>query len=362
MTTNNKKNLFTVFFSIFITLFLIEIFFKFIVYKDLENLRNNPYERFMLFEEGEVFQNIGKIGKYYPNKRILSETYYKVDGEFLKEYSYEITTNNFGLVQNTKIDKNKESILFLGNSNAEGQGVSPWIYNFKGKYKDYQIINGGIFGMGPAQFELMEKHISKDFNVKKVIFYYIGDDMRRGTPIFPPQTLECLKSYLNCKGNENIYGFQLRDKKPNNFLKFLAKYRDEQGKLKSKNFKYYRRKIKSSLSSLYIISMPLGFIKQKFYDSDNERIMKNFRSIDNLHKKYKNNIYFIQLMTKAGVLANTKSYDTLYAEKYIKKLTDKHFYCDFENDINNFFVIDGHPNAKGYQSLYKCTKKILDEN
>ena len=98
MTTNNKKNLFTVFFSIFITLFLIEIFFKFIVYKDLENVRNNPYERFMLFEEGEVFQNIEKIGKYYPNKRILSETYYKVDGEFLKEYSYEITTNNFGLV------------------------------------------------------------------------------------------------------------------------------------------------------------------------------------------------------------------------------------------------------------------------
>ena len=46
----------------------------------------------------------------------------------------------------------------------------------------------------------------------------------------------------------------------------------------------------------------------------------------------------------------------------IKKITDKHFYCDFENDINNFFVIDGHPNAKGYQSLYKCTKKILDEN
>ena len=53
----------------------------------------------MLFEEGEVFQNIEKIGKYYPNKRILSETYYKVDGEFLKEYSYEITTNNFGLVR-----------------------------------------------------------------------------------------------------------------------------------------------------------------------------------------------------------------------------------------------------------------------
>ena len=42
MTTNNKKNLFTVFFSIFITLFLIEIFFKFIVYKDLEKLKNNP--------------------------------------------------------------------------------------------------------------------------------------------------------------------------------------------------------------------------------------------------------------------------------------------------------------------------------
>ena len=108
--------------------------------------------------------------------------------------------------------------------------------------------------------------------------------------------------------------------------------------------------------------MPLGFIKQKFYDSDNERIMRSFRSIDNLYKKYKNNIYFIQLTTKAEILAKTKSYNTIYAAEYITKITDKHFYCDFENDINNFFVIDGHPNAKGYQSLYKCTKKILDEN
>ena len=360
--TTSKQNLLVVFFSIIITLSSIEIFFKFIIYKDLEELKNNPYERFLLFEEGDNFKNIEKITKYYQNKTILSETYYLVNDKFIKEYSYEIPTNNFGLVQNTDIEKKIKSILFLGDSNIEGQGAPPWINKFGGKYKDYQLINGGIFGTGPAQFELMEKHISKDFNVKKVVFFYIGGDITRGTPVLSSQTLKCLKNHLNCIGNENMYGYSLRDKNPNNFLKYLAKYRDDQVKIKNKNFKYYRRKIRYGLTNLYIFKIPHSFLKQKFYDSDSDKIMINFRAIDNLYKKYKDNIYFIQILTKPELLANTKSYNTLYAERYIKKLTDNHFYCNFDNNINNYYKIDGHPNADGYQSLYECTRKILDEN
>jgi len=360
--STGKQNLFIVLSSIIVTLFFVEIFFQHIYFKDLEKLENNPYERYMLFEEGENFQNEEKITKYFPNKLILSETFYKIKGEFLKEYSYEITTNNFGLVQDTDIEKDIQSILFLGDSNAEGQGAKPWINKFKGKYKNFQIINGGIFGTGPIQFELMEKHVSKRFNVEKVVFYYIGDDMRRGASVLPIQTLECLKSYLNCTGDENMYGFPLRNENPINFLKYLANYRYEQGKIINKNFKYFRRKIRNSLNNLYIIKIPHNFLKQKFYSSDDDKIMRNFNAINNLHKKYKNNIYFIQLITKAELLSNTKSYNTLYAERYIKKLTDNHFYCNFDNNINNYYKIDGHLNADGYQSLYECTRKILDEN
>ena len=33
----------------------------------------------------------------------------------------------------------------------------------------YQVINGGIFGTGPQQFEALEKHIDEFYDIEKVI-------------------------------------------------------------------------------------------------------------------------------------------------------------------------------------------------
>jgi len=210
-----------------------------------------------------------------------------------------------------------------------------------------------------VQFELIEKHIAEKYNVKKVFFFYIGDDMRRSLLNISDQTQKCLKKSSNCKGNENWYGFQLKDKRPDSFLGFLAKYRDQ--KIVNKDYKFYKYKIKKKFSNLYIFKIPNNYIKQIFYNSKHQSILNNFEAINSLYKKYKDNIYFIQLKQKHEIQTSL-SYDTKYAEKYIKKLTDKHFYCDFENNIENFHINDGHPNSKGYESLYNCTKKIMSKN
>ena len=47
------------------------------------------------------------------------------------------------------------------------------------------------------------------------------------------------------------------------------------------------------------------------------------------------------------------------ADKYIKSLTDKHFYCDLENNLENFYIHDLHPNEKGYQHYKDVFKLIL---
>ena len=60
---------------------------------------------------------------------------------------------------------------FLGDSMTEGQGAPAWIDKFQGKFKEYQIINGGILATGHQQFELMEQHVSKDYNVKKFFYF-----------------------------------------------------------------------------------------------------------------------------------------------------------------------------------------------
>tara|TARA_Y100001970_G_scaffold173831_1_gene212264 strand:+ start:2022 stop:3107 length:1086 start_codon:yes stop_codon:yes gene_type:complete len=356
-----KSNFFLILISIFITLFFLELLLSF-NYRKINKTNNLSFsfERFMLFQEGKVFKNVNKIFKFHPEKKILSETFYYLDGYFKKEYSYYINTNNFGLVQNNNIFKEKPSILFLGDSHIEGQGADAWVNYFNGEFKDYQIINGGIFSTGPQQFELLEKHISENFNVKKVVFFYIGDDFRRGIFNMSDKTLDCLKNFKECEGNENYYGFNLSGKDPYKFLEFLRNYRVEYIK-KVPKFKKYRRLIKKKISNLYVFKLPINFLKIKFYNSNNEKIKKNFQSVKNLNKKYDKNIIYIQLFSKPEIIEG-KSYETIYAEKFIKKISNNHFVCDFDKNLNNFYKIDSHPNNRGYKNLYECVENIMKNN
>ncbi len=353
-----KINFFLAISSFLVGIILIEFFFI-LKYSNISKeykLSLND-KRFMLFSEGNVFSNIDKIFKYYPNQKIISKTFYKIDNTWKKEYEYEIVTNNFGLVQKDDIKTNSPSILFLGDSFIEGQGSYSWVNKFNGKFENYQIINGGIIGTGPQQFELLEKHISNKFQVEKLIFFYIGDDLRRNIFNISDNSLSCLKDHTNCIGNENFYGFPFTQKPPFEFLNFLDKYRKEQ--TDNKNFYNITKfKVKKFFLELNTVKIIKNFIKQKFYISKNEYIQRNFRSIENLFKKYKNSIIFVQLTSKNEIIYG-QEYDTFYAEQFIKQLTEKHFVCDFERDIKNYYKIDMHPNKKGYESLFNCVEKIL---
>ena len=314
----------------------------------------------MLFEEGLIFKNHEKIFKYHPKKRILSQTFYNVNNRWHKEYDYENITNNFGLVQKNDIIKNTPSILFLGDSFVEGQGSDAWINKFNGFYKNYQVINGGIMGTGPQQFELLEDHISKNFKIEKLVFFYIGDDLRRNIFNIEKKTLTCLKNHLSCDGTENFYGFPLRNKNPQLFLKNLNEFRIKQ----RDNITFYEKtksRFKNFIIDLNSVKLINNFLKQKLYTSKNEYIKRNFRSIENLNKKYNNSIIFIQLKNKNEII-HGKEYDTFFTENFIKKFNKKHFICDFNNDISNFYNFDMHPNIKGYENLYNCVTQILNNN
>ena len=59
-----------------------------------------------------------------------------------------------------------------------------------------------------------------------------------------------------------------------------------------------RRAIKSWFANLYIIKIPLDFLRSNFYKSKNEKIIRNFVSIDNLINIYGKDIYFVNLKMK----------------------------------------------------------------
>lgn len=356
-----KKNILLTLLSVFISLLVIEIFFQTIFsYKD--KYRYGEAEaRYMLFYEpnGEIFDVYDNFFKYKANKTIHAETFFEINKNFKKEYSYSFKTNNFGLVQEKDLEKSKKSILLLGASFVEGQGAKPWVNNLKLINEQFQLINGGILGTGPQQMENLEKHISIDFKIDKLLFFYLGGEFRRDPFSIPLNTITCLKNYLNCEGNENFYGFPFKEKNPYEFLLFLENYRLMSFKNIDK-FKYYRRLVKNKISNLYIFKIPTNFLKNSFYKTKNKKIIKNISSVDNLINKYNKNIYFIQLNTKQQI-GFGKTYETLFAEDFLLKKNVNHFYCDFDNDINNFHPNDGHPNKYGYESLRNCVQEILDQ-
>ena len=356
-----NKNYSLVFVSILLSIFLIEIFFHLKNYNIKKNYKFSLHNyRFMLFDQGLIFKNQGSIFKYHPNKKILSKTFYYVNDKWNKEYEYEIVTNNFGLVQKDNLRKEVPSILFLGDSFVEGQGSYAWINKFNGRFKNLQIINGGIMGTGPQQFELMEEHISKEYQIKKLIFFYIGDDFRRNIFNISKNTLSCLSDYNNCTGSENFYGYPLKQKNPQIFLEKLSNFRIQQNESAS-FYEKSKNRVKIFFLNLNTIKIVNNFLRQRFYNSNNKYIKSNFQSIKNLYSKYGDSILFVQLKNKNEIIYG-KEYDTFYAEKFIKSLSSRHFECNFDDDITNFHSIDMHPNEKGYNNLFNCVENILVKN
>ena len=352
-----KKNFLLIIFSIFFSLAIIEIFIRLVIYKkDNYDYRNT----FLLFEQGKVFKNIDNFFVYSPNSNITTSTYYLKNNNFIKVNTYNIKTNNFGLVQGNDLFPEKESLLILGDSLVQGQGYGNWTDNL---YKDtdkYQIINGGILGTGPQQFLQLEKYLSKKLLITKVILLYIGDDFRRELYNHDQQRLNCLQNYKNCNGSESFYGYPLKSSEPDKFLNFLKKKRFE--KEENLNFKKIKRLIKKKLGSLYTVNIPLGFLRNTFYKSKNEKILKNFEAIEKLISKYGNNIHFVNLVQKDEIIFRKKSYETIYANNFLSKKTNNIHQCNFNSDLELFFKYDGHPNEKGYKHIYTCVSKIIKKN
>ena len=350
-----KKKILLLSFSLFISLAIVEIFVRSFVYKSENyNYRNT----FLLFEQGNVFQNIDDFFVYQPNSNISASTYYLEKNSFIKVNNYKIKTNNYGLVQAKDLIPEKESILILGDSFTQGQGYGNWTDLLNNDFAKYQIINGGILGTGPQQFLRLEEYLSKKILIKKVILLYLGDDFRRDIYNHDKNRLNCLKNYKNCNGSEIFYGFPLMTRDPQSFLNHLRDKRFENNK-EYLSFKRIRRSIKKKLSNLYVVNIPIGFLRATFYKSKNEKILKNFNAIEKLISKYDDDIHFVNITQKKEILFMKKSYETIYANEFIAKKTKNIHQCNLDNNLDFFFKYDQHPNEKGYKHISSCISKIL---
>ncbi len=364
------KNLFTLFVSIIISFIIIEIITRITIGHPL--YRTNAAYRFMFFEKGENFQNIGQIFKYFPNREIISKTYY-IKEEPQLEYAYTIHTNNLGLVQKRDVHTFQQAEIILGDSFTEGQGASAWFYDFDNTayQRGRNFINGGILGTGPMQWNKLKEHLEltgMKFSSTNVII--IGADLYRNIWNFDDDTLQCLH-YAKCdKSNGDYYGYDFANNDEDTIKKSTRNFND------TKNYSTDIRStldIKSALGIKYnlkaivkrsaVVFIAYRYFKDKFsepphQDYDDASLINNTYNANlNTVKKLVfsgENPGFLLLVTMKHEVGTPPKWDTSSRDIIqLAKENNLNFHtCILEKE--DFYTTDSHPNQNGYSKINTC--------
>jgi hypothetical protein len=331
----------------------------------------NWTNRYMLFQsnsQGPVFENKKNYFVYEKNSKVRSVTFYSKDGKWQKEYDYQFSTNNLGLVQASDIDIAKSHILLLGDSFLEGQGSSPWFDGLAdmSKMNDQHLVNGGILGTGFQSWKLLHDDLKEFLEIKKVYVLFISDDFRREPWTMKQSTLTCISEVSYCEGGEDFFGLP-QDSKVKQYLDKFHEFRnrtptkqlDTLDGAKEIIFRFF-----PSLTTLYsaLKSFILDDSSTKRDIAESEAQARNAKVIEDLINEYKNQITFIHIPSKDEVILGTRSELGKKADQVILqnggRLLDFAIVCPLQ--ARHFLPIDGHPNSQGYARIKQCFSKVLN--
>ena len=358
------KKIFQILVIFFVSLSFLEIASRFL----FKNEFSKYNRRIMLFSENKTFKNFKNVFIYKPNQKFKSMTIYKdfKTDKLVEEYSYEVQTNNAGLVQLYNLDEKKNSIFILGASETKGQGSSPWFYDVESSFDetDIQLINIGMIGTGPSQQKILFDYIKNKYllSVNKVIVIFSSSYFNRTIWNFNEQQLSCLKKHINCIGTEGIYGFNFKNNDPMIFSQKVIETRKNnlnafKASIKEKK---YLQAIKEIAKKSYFINKL--YLVSRLYKSENSSNENNFDSILKMKEDYSNKFYLIHMQSKPESFKNKMNESSILVRKWLKEndMIDKNYlYCKIPED--GFHKNDSHANKIGYIFLRKCVESLIYE-
>jgi hypothetical protein len=329
---------------------------------------NNYNRRVMLFSENKTFKNFKNIFFYKPNQKFKSMTIYKdfQTNKLVEEYSYQVQTNNAGLVQLRDLEMKKNSIFLLGASATKGQGALPWFYDLENNFvnSDFQLVNIGMIGTGPTQQNLLFEYIKNNYqlSVDKVIIIFSAGSFGGGIWNFNKQQLECLDNQINCIGTEGIYGFNFKNYDPIIFSKKIIDSRKNnlnafKASIKEKN---YFQAIKEIAKKSYFVNKL--YLVIRMYKSKNSSNDSNFNSVIRMQEKYSDKLYLIHMQSKTESAENKMNENSIFVRNWLKEnnmIKKNYLYCKIPT--NGFHKNDSHANNIGYKLLRKCVERVVNE-
>jgi hypothetical protein len=317
----------------------------------------DQWYKFVVFFDGRdtIFQNHGDIFTFVPDSEIKNLAGFIHDDGLNVVYDYHFRTNNFGLVQDTDITPERESLLLLGDSFTEGQGAEPWFRLIIPEIDKlgYQPINGGLRGTGFEQWLKLTQYLTfQNVRIRKLVVLFISDDYQRPVWNFNPATLQCLSALPLCRLEESyFYRFPPHEE----LSSWLAKIRTSRGPMT-------KMWLKARAQALLPVSYHVFY---RFYTSiGRRRTEQQSRSaIAELIKIYRpENVAFIHL-PQQDEIDNGPNDLGLKARGSIQeaggKLFDGFKLCRLM--ATDYGANDGHPNSGGYAKIAACVTNVINE-
>jgi hypothetical protein len=320
---------FIVSFSFFITLsfFLIVSYFLF----PLTYLK--PSLKYILTSSSdEIFISKKEFINFFPN------SFFKIDSVSLqsdepnKIFSYNFTSNNYGFIQNNDLNKYAKSTVFIGDSFTQGFGYKSWVEDIKlNTAQDTQIINAGIMSTGFIDWYYHLRLINNYFFVKNTYILFISDDMYRKQFLPTNQALNCIKLSIGCNTFSSFVGVDYDFNKKNSFINYL--------------YVLYRN-----------LAFNLFIKKSRFQNN----IGALHRIID---ENSINNLVFFHIPMIGEVLSNSYDINTSQIVDIIESsgLTYVSLLNRCYFTVDDYYQIDHHMNASGYEKLKKCIENYLNQ-
>lgn len=321
--------------------------------------------RTMLYATGENFKNYDGYFKYFPNKEIRSTTIYsrsemKSIEDLVIVYDYLVRTNNIGLVMQNDVLPNDSSIFVIGDSFTEGQGASPWFYDLENTFSisKSKILNLGILGTGPQQWENLASAITKEFqlDVRAIVINVIPADMARGVWTFHPRELDCLHHTL-CDYKLGFQGYEFKEQESYDDIK-----RSILGDLgKPEQAVPTSETIITKLKKIIKMSRVAEDLYHYYIRSNIVPNREpNEASLLALKKAVSGNFY-VNVVSQKGTdssnYENNKNATKLI--EFLQRNKIRYKWCDIP--AAGFHRYDSHPNADGYKVLRKCTQNALEQ-
>jgi hypothetical protein len=325
-------------------------------------------QRIVFFDgPSQLFQVHEDIFTYFPNSEIRNLTvFYWGNNKYSIEYDYRFRTNNFGLVQDTDVLPDRDTLLVIGDSFTEGQGAEPWFDQVSPEITKlgYQGVNGGLMGTGFAQWEKLQQYLAtQKFQIRKVLVVFISDDYRRPIAHLTPGVFQCLSMPALCRV-EDSYFYRLPP--PNALASWITKIRIARAATVKKS--WLAGHAETLLPATYHI---YWYFKNKYYGQRyqdpaevarwDQAGQQSHAAIVELIGKYgRSNVAFLHLPQKDEIGGDPIDIG-LKARHSIEesggRLFDGFKLCGLAP--HDYYRNDGHPNPGGYAKIAACVSKLI---